>query len=106
MKVSREEVAATILGLLQSMGDEWDDSSATSEDSYVFGNLNWRSIEIVYLVNAIQQRYKQTFPFAEFLQEIERRDRKDVSVGEIVEFVHRSLSERLLTATSRHKSDS
>jgi acyl carrier protein len=97
MEITRDSVLANILEIVQSMQDEWDDSSATSDDSYLFGNLNWRSIEVVYLVNAIQQTYKQTFPFPEFLQDIERRDRKDVRVGELVDFVYENLSKSRLT---------
>jgi acyl carrier protein len=98
MEMTRDNVLSDILEIVKSMQDEWDDSSAPSEHSYLFRNLNWRSIEIVYLVNAIQQKYKQTFPFEEFLQQTERRDRKDVRMGELVDFVYENASEKRLIA--------
>jgi len=74
------------------MGDEWDDSEAVSEDTRILGDLNWRSVEIVYLVNELQKHYQQVFPFEEFIRTIEVRETPDSSVGEWVDFIHRHLA--------------
>jgi hypothetical protein len=94
MKLSREEVLDYFLETLRSMGDEWEDEVEVTEDTLIMGNLNWRSIEIVYLANALQQRFEQVFPFEEFLQQIEQREVKDITVREWVDFVYSHLEDR------------
>jgi len=78
---------AYIREVLSSMGDEWEDSTAISEDSRILGNLNWRSIEMVYVANLVQQHFEQTLPFEDFLRNIEQRETKDVTIGELVDFI-------------------
>jgi acyl carrier protein len=93
MKPTRESVLAYFLEVLQTMGEEWEDSTAATEDTLIMGNLNWRSIEIVYLANALQQHYGQVFPFEEFLKTVGERESKDATVGEWVSFVHEHLAD-------------
>src|SRR5260370_14200594 len=93
MKATRDEVHTYLLELMHSMVDEWDDSEPISEQSSILGNLNWRSIEIVYLVRAVQQHFGQVLPFQEFLQGVEQREDQDVSVRELVDFIHDNLQD-------------
>ena len=92
MTLSRQQVFEDFQQILQSMGEEWDDSTAVSDDTRILGDLNWRSVEIVYLVNEVQKRYQQVFPFEEFLRGIDVRDSQDASVGEWVDFIHAHLA--------------
>ena len=91
MKPSRDKVLAHFLEVLSSMGEEWEDSAVIAEDARILGDLNWRSVEIVYLVNELQNYYQQVFPFEEFLKVIEARESKDSTVSEWVEFIHQGL---------------
>ena len=93
MKPTREEVLAYFLEVLHSMGEEWEDSGAVTEDTRIMGNLNWRSIEIVYLAGAIQQHYNQVFPFEDLFKKIEQRESRDITIGEWVDFVYHHLEE-------------
>jgi len=93
MTVSREDVLSYFMEVLQSMGDEWEDASSVTEDSLIMGNLNWRSIEIVYLANAMQRKYGRKFPFEQWLKTIEQRETKDVTVREWVDFIHSNLDD-------------
>jgi hypothetical protein len=85
--------------VLASMGDECESAAAITEDSYILGNLNWRSIEIIYLANALQQHYEQVFPFEDFFQSVEQREGNDVKLGEFVDFIYSNLAE---TAAEKH----
>lgn len=83
----RSEVLDHFLQTLHSMQDEWADEVHLTEDSLILGNLNWRSIEMVYLANALQMHYGRVFPFEALLQQVERREEKDISVREWVDFI-------------------
>ena len=84
---SRSEVLDHFLQTLSSMQDEWADEVHLTEESLIMGNLNWRSIEMVYLANALQMHYGRVFPFEALLQQIEQREEKDISVREWVDFI-------------------
>lgn len=103
MKATREEVLAYFYEVLRSMRDDWDDSEVISEDSCFMTNLNWRSIEIVYLAQETQQHFGQTFPFEEFLKEMESRENKDITVREWVDFIYGNLG---IEGAARQEGDS
>jgi acyl carrier protein len=89
---TREMVRNHLIETLQSMGDEWEDQPEITEETLMLGNMNWRSIEIIYLTNALQQHYQRSFPFEEFLQKVQAREISDTSVGEWVDFLTSELN--------------
>src|SRR4051812_19510458 len=91
MKPSRDEVLQHFLGILHSLGEEYEDSVASSEDTQILNDLNWRSVEIVYIANEVQKHYDQIFPFEKLIQEIESRGNPEVTVADWVNFIHRHL---------------
>ena len=92
MSPNRDEILAYFQELLLSMGEEWNYGETISDDTRILGDLNWRSVEIVYLVNELQKHYQRVFPFEQFLRTIEARETPDSSVGEWVDFIHEHLS--------------
>ena len=50
------------------------------------------SIDAVVLAETLQRHYGRKLPFNAFLAELGRRGATDLSVGELVEFLHRSLN--------------
>src|SRR4051812_7400697 len=100
MRPTREQILTEFLKVIHSMNEEWGDTSVVSEDSFIMGDLNWRSIQIVYLVNVLQERFGQTFPLAEFLERIEQRETKDVTVREWVDFIHENLEDEVFPTAS------
>lgn len=89
---TREAVRDHLIRTLQSMGDEWEEQPEITEETLILGNMNWRSIEVVYLANALQQHYQRPFPFEEFLKQVEAREVRDTTVGEWVDFVTAELN--------------
>ncbi len=83
----RDDVLAHFLETLRSMTDEWAEEVQLTEESLIMGNLNWRSIEIVYLANTLQLHYGRVFPFEDLLRRVEQRAEKDITVREWVDFI-------------------
>ena len=95
---SRDDVLQTIVGLVRAMACDWDFADEISEDTQLFGNMNWRSVDFVVLANDIQDHYGRALPFAELLQEFATGRRTDLSVGELGAFVHRHLTPNISIA--------
>lgn len=95
---TRDAVRDHLIETLESMGDEWEEQTEVTEETLILGNMNWRSIEIVYLANALQQHYQRPFPFEEFLKEVEARAVPDTTVGEWIDFITAELNKDTASA--------
>lgn len=84
---TREQVRDHLIETLQSMAHEWDEQPEITEDTLILGDMNWRSIEIIYLINMLQQHYQRSFPFEAFLKELQARNVSDTSVGQWIDFL-------------------
>jgi hypothetical protein len=91
MNTSREAVLEDLLQRLRRLSGGWEDAGAISEETYLLGNMNWQSINLVVLANEMQEYYARVFPFSEFFAEVSQKDEKDVSVREWVDFVYGNL---------------
>jgi acyl carrier protein len=67
-------------------------STAIDEDTRFFADLGLASIDAVVLSEAIQAHYGQTLPFNELMAEIGRRPQRDMTIGELVDFVIKNLT--------------
>jgi acyl carrier protein len=92
MKKSRNEVLVDFVQFLGRLADDWEYGGDISEETYLLADMGLASLDVVILANAIQEHYGQPFPFPEFYAEIGQRPRRDVSVGEWVDFIHSNLN--------------
>ena len=90
MKPQREQVKEHFIETLKSL-DEDGEYEEITEGTFLIGDMNWRSIEVIYLSNAIQEHYGQLFPFNDLFEKIGAREVQDISVGEWVDFIHANL---------------
>ncbi len=90
MKPSRQEILDYVLKTLQDLSRDWDYSNPVTEKSLLFTELGFESLDAVVLGTTIQEHYGQQMPFSELLVEI-GRDQRDLSVGELVDFVGTNL---------------
>lgn len=56
-----------------------------------FADLGLASIDAVVLGEQLQEYYNQPIPFAELMAELGRREDRDLTVGELVNFLERHL---------------
>ena len=91
MKVSRKEILDYVLRTIEELSHDWDYSSAITPDSLLFTELGLESLDVVVLGTTIQERFQFHMPFAEFLAEL-GRERRDVSIAQLVDFVDKHLN--------------
>ncbi len=53
----------------------------------LFADLNLESIDLVMLNEMIEQKYETVFPFQDFMAELGRKNQRDISIGQFVEFI-------------------
>jgi len=89
-KVSCEQVLADLKLLLEELKEDWETAEVTRE-TMILADLDFESIDAVALGGAIQDHYRQKLPFAEYFGQLSERGAQDISVGEIVDFIHEHL---------------
>lgn len=87
MSRSREEILEDVLELLEQLAQDWDYDATVGEETRIFGDLGFESLDAVVLGTAIQEHYKQQMPFANLLAEVGQREVRDLSVAELVDFI-------------------
>jgi acyl carrier protein len=88
MKPNREAIQNYVLETLGELSQDWDYSRPVGPESLLFSELGLESLDVVVLGTTIQEHYQKQMPFAELLGEIGQRDRKDLSIRELVDFVY------------------
>lgn len=91
MNKSREDIMQDMLRLLRQLAEDWEYTEDITPATRFFTDLRLASLDVVVLGTTIQEYYGQVLPFADFYAEVGKRDARDVSVGEWVDFIHRHL---------------
>lgn len=89
MSINYEQVLADVLDLLNRVKDDWEYSGTITAQTGLISDLGFESLELVVLGGSIQEHYKQTLPFPQFLAELGERKVTDIYVSDLVDFVHR-----------------
>jgi acyl carrier protein len=90
--IDQESITADVLGLLSQLARDWEYSGEISPETFLFADLGFESIDAVVLASYVQDHYQRQLPFPELLAELGRREVKDISIGELVEFIHYHLN--------------
>lgn len=81
-------ILADVLDLMGTLAGDWDYDGEISQDTLLLSEMGFESLDLVVLGTAIQERYGR-LPFAQLLADIGQRESRDLSVGELVEFIER-----------------
>lgn len=87
MSSTKSDVNNYVVGVLGEVARDWDYSKPIGPETLLFSDLGFESLDIVVLGTAIQEHYQKAMPFAELFADIGQRERRDLSVAELVEFV-------------------
>lgn len=89
--VRRETVLADVIAIVEQLLGDWEFQGEIREDSYILEELGLESIDAVALGSELEEKYRRSLPFAQFLIDLRERERSDFTVGELVDFVTRAL---------------
>ena len=100
MIASQSQVMAEVLEMLGQLARDWEYSGAITAETWLFEDLAFESLDIVVLGASLQEKYGMHMPFAEFLVEVGQREVRDISVGELVEFVQQQIENAATEGTA------
>ena len=101
MTLTREQILAEVLRLLNSVAQDWEFDGPLTADTRLFGDLAFESLDLVVLGAKVQEHFGQTFPFPELFADIGQRDVRDLTIGEWVDFIDRHLQRPTARSAAR-----
>ena len=88
--MSEPEILADVVRILANFeGREY--SGTIDRKTRFFADLGLASIDAVVLGETLQEHYKRPLPFGELMADLGRREDRDLSIGELVSFLARTL---------------
>lgn len=89
--MTREKIRTELIQLLKEAREDWDESIDITEDTGLFLDLGFESIDAVGLGSALEQHFGQILPFPEFMARAKEENLSDITVGRLVDFLVVSL---------------
>jgi acyl carrier protein len=89
---THDAIRNDLMTLLKSLREDWEYSAELTDETGLFGDLGFESIDAVALGAAIEEHFGQQLPFAEFLTRAKEQQLKDISIGYLLEFIVTNLN--------------
>ncbi len=90
--LDRHTVRSDLLRILGELREDWDYADEINEQTGIFVDLEFESIDAVALGTAIEEHFDQTLPFAEFLTKFSQRQATDITIGDLLDFLMENLA--------------
>jgi len=88
----KTEILRALIKILEDVREGWDWSSEVTENTGIFSELGFESIDAVALGAALEEHFGTSLPFAEFLTRAKEQNVTDITVGQLVTFLMSSLN--------------
>ena len=85
---TRTEIMADVAAILGSFGGR-DYLGIITPETRFFADLGLASIDAVVLGETLQEHYGRPLPFGDLMADLGRRAERDMSVGEVADFLQR-----------------
>jgi acyl carrier protein len=89
--LDRESVKTTVMNMLTELREDWEYSGEITEETGLFGDLGFESVDAVALGAAVEESFGQQLPFAEFLTKARDSNVKDITIGYFLDFLMANL---------------
>lgn len=90
-QLSRENVRNELLTMLSDWREDWEYTGTITEDTGIFNDLEFESIDAVAFGSTIEEHFNQSLPFAEFLTKAREQQQEDITVGNLLDFLMANL---------------
>jgi len=92
-EVMRDQITADLTKIFNETMGDWEYSGEITPATRLFADLGLESIDLVALGGAIEEHYRRTFPFAQWLTQLRDPQVDDIRVKDVIEFLHDNLQQ-------------
>jgi acyl carrier protein len=91
-EVTRDQIGVDLGKIFDETMGDWEYSGEFTPETRLFADLGLESIDLVALGGAIEERYRRTFPFAQWLTQMRDQQVDDIRVRDVIQFLHDNLN--------------
>ena len=91
VEATREQIAADLEKIFRDTMGDWEYSGEIKAETRLFADLGLESIDLVALGGAIEEHYRRTFPFAQWLTQLRDLQVDDIRIKDVIQFLHDNL---------------
>jgi acyl carrier protein len=92
-EVLREQITADLTAIFNETMGDWEYSGDITPETRIFADLGLESIDLVALGGAIEEHYRRTFPFAQWLTQLRDQQVDDIRLKDVIGFLHDNLQD-------------
>jgi acyl carrier protein len=92
-EVLRDQITADLTEIFNETMGDWEYSGEITPETRLFADLGLESIDLVALGGAIEEHYRRTFPFAQWLTQLRDLQVDDIRVKDVIQFLHDNLQQ-------------
>jgi acyl carrier protein len=92
-EVLRDQITADLTKIFNETMGDWEYSGEITPETRLFADLGLESIDLVALGGAIEEHYRRTFPFAQWLTQLRDLQVDDIRVKDVIQFLHDNLQQ-------------
>jgi len=89
--LTRDKVRQDLIELLKDAREDWDHSINVTDETGIFNDLGFESIDAVGLSSSLEAHFDQSLPFPEFMTKVKEQNLKDITVGHLLDFLMANL---------------
>jgi acyl carrier protein len=93
VEVMRDQITADLTKIFNETMGDWEYSGEITPETRLFADLGLESIDLVALGGAIEEHYRRTFPFAQWLTQLRDLQVDDIRVKDVIQFLHDNLQQ-------------
>ena len=91
-RLTRDRVRQDLIELLKDAREDWDHALVITDQTGIFNELGFESIDAVGLSSALEGHFEQSLPFPEFMARAKEQNLKDITVGQLLDFLMQNLN--------------
>ena len=91
--LTKEAIRADLLRIIRDLREDWDWSIEITDDTGIFRQLGFESIDVVALGSMLEDHFDRTLPFADFLTQAKEHQVSDITVGDVLALLVANLSD-------------
>ncbi len=92
-KLTRDQVRSDLIGILKGARDDWDNSIVVTDETGIFRELGFESIDAIGLGSALEDHFNAVLPFPEFMARARAEHVNDITIKLLLDFLMKNLAQ-------------
>jgi acyl carrier protein len=88
---TRDQVRHDLIEILKSAREDWDNSIVVTDDTGIFRDLGFESIDAVGLASALEDHFATSLPFHKFMAKAREEQSPDLTIKQLLDFLMENL---------------